>query len=84
MKPPPGLALPRHDGLGPVSSPADEQTGLSCGSRQKEDALKRIDAALRRLESGRFGHCLYCGDPIGLKRLDEDPAIASCATCNED
>ncbi|MEQ8557774.1 MAG: hypothetical protein RIB03_05610 [Henriciella sp.] len=50
---------------------------------QAEDDLKRIDAALRRLDTGAFGHCLYCGDQISVKRLDKDPAIDSCAVCDE-
>ncbi|WP_084420533.1 TraR/DksA family transcriptional regulator [Henriciella litoralis] len=45
--------------------------------------LHRIDAALRRLDNGRFGHCLYCGDQISFRRLNRDPAIESCSTCNE-
>ena len=50
----------------------------------EDDDLKRIEAALRRLDDGKFGLCLYCGDPISVKRLDVDPAINSCGTCDED
>ncbi|MEM5515940.1 hypothetical protein WNY37_03190 [Henriciella sp. AS95] len=49
-----------------------------------EATLKRIDAALRRLDTGRFGHCLYCGDQINMSRLTHDPATESCTTCDED
>ncbi len=74
------------DGIGMSSAPSD----LVCtdseitGGQAQEDDIKRIDAALRRLEDGRFGLCLYCGDQISMKRLDRDPAIMSCGTCNED
>jgi DnaK suppressor protein len=31
--------------------------------------LKKVDAALRRIESGEYGWCLETGEPIGLPRL---------------
>ena len=67
-----------------TSSEADTRIGLPEKPAAGEDDLTRIDAALRRLEDGRFGLCLYCGDQISLKRLDRDPAIMSCGTCDED
>ncbi|MEE2879061.1 MAG: hypothetical protein VX593_08685 [Pseudomonadota bacterium] len=48
-----------------------------------DDEIKRIEAALRRLDHGRFGLCIYCGDQISVKRLDLDPTIDSCAICDE-
>jgi hypothetical protein len=44
-------------------------------------ALARIDAALERIESGRYGYCLRCGEPIGGARLEADPALAFCLAC---
>ena len=84
MKIPLGPALPRRQSSGTVSSPAEDLVTVPSQGTQEEDEIRRIDAALRRLDTGRFGHCLYCGDPISLKRLDHDPAVASCSTCNED
>ena len=52
--------------------------------RAEANDLKRIEAALRRLDDGKFGLCLYCGDPISMKRLEVNPAINSCGTCDED
>ena len=46
--------------------------------------LQRVEAALKRLERGQFGHCLYCGDRIDLERLQHDPAVESCDMCEED
>lgn len=43
--------------------------------------LRRIDAALQRMDSDDFGFCLTCGEEIELKRLELDPAAAQCATC---
>ena len=59
-------------------------TGLDQARLDQEHELQRVEAALKRLDHGRFGHCLYCGDQISMKRLDRDPAIMSCGTCNED
>ena len=36
---------------------------------------------LHRLDAGRFGDCLECGDPISLARLRVQPAAARCARC---
>jgi DnaK suppressor protein len=43
--------------------------------------LKRIDAALKRLEGGDYGYCVNCGDEISPKRLEFDPAIPTCIDC---
>ncbi|MGB3626503.1 MAG: hypothetical protein WA989_11765 [Henriciella sp.] len=81
----------RQTGLGPKGidfsskTSSDTSSGDGAGRRASPATrqLKRIDAALRRLESGRFGHCLYCGDQIALRRLNHDPSIESCAVCDE-
>lgn len=43
--------------------------------------LRMIDAALKRIESGEYGDCTRCGDPIGEERLDLLPATPFCAAC---
>jgi len=78
-----GIARPGNQTAGKVSSAPDDRRGEIRTERDADDELKRIDSALRRLDAGRFGHCLYCGDQISVKRLDHDPAIDSCATCDE-
>lgn len=40
-----------------------------------------IDAALTRLNSGEFGYCTTCGEPIAVRRLEIDPATANCIKC---
>lgn len=65
------------------SKPAREGGALH-DVQDGEEEIKRIDAALRRLEHGVFGLCLYCGDQISMKRLDRNPAIMSCSVCDED
>jgi DnaK suppressor protein len=45
--------------------------------------LKRIDAALKRMDDGDYGYCLRCDEEIEARRLDFDPSIALCVSCAE-
>jgi DnaK suppressor protein len=49
--------------------------------RRRKAELVKIDAALRRVESGEYGYCVKCGEEIGDKRLALDPAVAACVNC---
>lgn len=43
--------------------------------------VRRIDAALRRIEAGTYGVCLDCGDTISEARLAVLPDTALCKDC---
>jgi len=43
--------------------------------------IVKINAALERVESGDYGYCVTCDEPIGEKRLGLDPAIPLCLNC---
>ena len=43
--------------------------------------LAEIDAALARLESGSYGDCADCGEPIALARLRSAPQALRCVDC---
>jgi DnaK suppressor protein len=45
------------------------------------EQLTAIDAALQRLEAGRYGICQRCGQPIGEERLAARPAAVTCIRC---
>ncbi|NKB57641.1 MAG: TraR/DksA family transcriptional regulator [Alphaproteobacteria bacterium] len=49
--------------------------------RRREIELRRIDAALNRVEAGDYGYCLTCGEEIEPKRLEFDPATPVCIDC---
>lgn len=51
-------------------------------SRDAEE-LAGIDLALNRVESGQYGECLECGDPIARDRLFANPAATRCAECQQ-
>jgi DnaK suppressor protein len=57
------------------------QAMSSAVSQRRIVELKRIEAALNRIEEGNFGYCLQCGDKIELDRLELDPAILKCVVC---
>ncbi len=43
--------------------------------------LRMIEAALGRIDSGDYGFCVTCGEPISAERLDLIPATPFCAGC---
>ena len=49
--------------------------------RRRTIQLRRIDAALARLDEGEYGYCAACGEDIPQKRLDLDPATPTCVGC---
>ena len=48
---------------------------------QAREQLAAADAALGRLEAGRYGVCERCGQPIGDDRLAARPAARTCVRC---
>lgn len=55
-----------------ASSETDRSIELRARDRQRK-LVKKIDAALKRIEEGTYGYCEETGEPIGLKRLDARP-----------
>jgi DnaK suppressor protein len=51
--------------------------------QMKAETLKRIDAALRRLDEGTYGECFECGDAIAEARLRALPFAVRCKACEE-
>lgn len=49
--------------------------------RRREIELRRIAAALRRLDEGEYGYCTRCGEEIAVKRLEIDPSAPLCIDC---
>ncbi|MGQ3017225.1 TraR/DksA family transcriptional regulator [Phenylobacterium sp.] len=57
------------------------QAMAQAGQSRRTGELRRITAALKRLDDGEYGFCVACGDEIAPKRLEFDPAVATCVTC---
>jgi RNA polymerase-binding transcription factor len=45
--------------------------------------LKRVEAALRRLDEGTYGRCTNCGASVAPSRLQLLPAAPLCLKCQE-
>ena len=50
-------------------------------SEDPESELNRIEAALRRIDEGRYGICDDCGAAIGAQVLLANPATPLCSGC---
>lgn len=46
--------------------------------------MKKIEAALKRIEEGTFGNCEECGQEIEIKRLEARPTATLCVICKEE
>lgn len=57
------------------------QAMAQASGRRREATLRGIAAALARMESGDFGHCQGCDEPIEENRLRFDPTAAMCIDC---
>lgn len=53
---------------------------LSDGERE---LVRQIDEALTRFDSGTFGVCDYCEEPIAVPRLKAVPWARYCIDCQE-
>jgi DnaK suppressor protein len=53
---------------------------LNTGER---DILKRIDAAIDRIDDGNYGACVNCGKKVQLARLEAVPWARHCIECQE-
>lgn len=49
--------------------------------RRRSLELRRIEAALRRIDEDEYGYCVQCGEEIAAKRLALDPTTPTCIGC---
>jgi len=70
-----GLQESGHN-VADIADRASEETDRALELRTRDRQRKlvaKIDAALRRIETGDYGYCEMSGEPISLKRLDARP-----------
>ncbi len=60
---------------------AFERQHIAALISQARERIAQIDAALARLDSGGYGRCERCGQPIARERLAARPAVATCISC---
>ncbi len=49
--------------------------------RRNQLELKRITAALQRIDEGEYGECVECLEDIDPRRLQVKPAVTLCIRC---
>ena len=77
----------QQDDYGVGNHVADDATEVFTRERNlalrsnAQDLLAQVDAALARLDQGRYGICARCGQEIAPERLDALPYAIYCITC---
>lgn len=57
------------------------QNSLAKIGKREQNHLKKIDAALEKMEDGTFGECESCGEQIAVARLMARPVAQLCIDC---
>jgi DnaK suppressor protein len=55
--------------------------GLDRLDQREKEEIEAIDRALARMELGKYGTCLFCGETISSERLQAIPWAESCIQC---
>lgn len=50
-------------------------------NRRRLLEIKKIAAALNRIETGDYGYCTQCEEEIAIKRLEFNPSVSLCIQC---
>ncbi len=76
-----------------VSDAGDDQADVGTKTYEREhelsltynarDLLAQTEKALARIESGTYGSCESCGQPIGKARLQAFPRATLCVSCKQ-
>ena len=66
--------------VGSTNFERDQEMSLVQNAR---DMLDQAQNALRRLDSGQYGWCEVCGQPIGKDRLIGFPRATLCLACKQ-
>ena len=52
-------------------------------NRREVELLREVEAAIRRLDQGRYGKCTRCGEAIAPARLEALPWASQCLRCQQ-
>jgi RNA polymerase-binding protein DksA len=61
---------------------ADSEVVDALGNEAREE-LGKIDNALKRMATGKYGLCTECGSQIAKKRIEAHPYAEECIDCAE-
>ena len=71
---------------------ADEMDSIQANERREiefatrellVDRVRRLGAALERLDEGDYGICVECEEPIPAARLKAMPEVTTCVRCQD-
>ena len=74
------LSVYAADPMDTLSMETDRSYLLRMRDRERK-LIRKIKAALKRIEEGTYGDCDKCGEPIGIARLRARPVTTYCITC---
>ena len=63
-----------------ASAEIDRNFILRLRDRERK-LLKKIEDAIEKIDTGTYGICESCGQPIGLSRLEARPVTTMCIDC---
>ena len=81
-----GIRLPRRHFLKILGAALSVPVGLRAAEKEAPPKPQNVispDEALDRLDSGDYGICLSCEEPIPVKRLRALPWARYCIPCQE-
>jgi DnaK suppressor protein len=64
------------------SADTESSESIAFQIRRLSDTLSQVSAALVRIENGKFGICVRCGDLIDIERLSAIPFTRRCIACS--
>ncbi|MCU0227953.1 MAG: TraR/DksA C4-type zinc finger protein [Bryobacterales bacterium] len=70
------------DALDEVQRAAERELAIRNLDRESR-LLREVRAALRRIEDGSYGTCIYTGEEISMKRLEAVPWTPFCLKAQE-
>lgn len=63
---------------------AMQQQSMAVSTRAKAEAsLRKVLAALRRMDEQDYGYCERCDESIAFKRLEVQPEASHCLKCQD-
>jgi|SRR5208283_3018070 len=77
-------SLPEETAFPELGDQASAEINRNFALRLRErerKLLKKIEAAIEKIDNGSYGVCETCGQEIGLKRLEARPVTTMCIDC---
>jgi DnaK suppressor protein len=77
------LAVELERGFADGAHSTAERAQRLAVARELRESLLDVERALRKLDSGTYGQCERCGQPVSPERLEALPWARLCITCKQ-